>query len=179
MASTAPCQHDWTLIADVHRGVIDDADPIAHTFVRLMGCTRCRTVDAFPASNAALLTARYCATLRAQLADGGWQLPADIAWYDGPGTNGPALPDDLHEQLTRRPERTALMGSTILASLVIADDGPVSGVDMRHIWSLNLVVHGQLLPLAWTTLPSGPDDSAVAAEHFAQQLRKALGAPQA
>jgi len=74
------CRHDWEHIATLQRAEIDPADPIAHTSVTLLGCWRCRTVDAFPASNAALLTARYIVQLRRQLAAGGWVLPADIEW---------------------------------------------------------------------------------------------------
>lgn len=64
--------------------------------------------------------------------------------------------------------------TTQLASIVIADDGPVNGVDLRHVWSLNLVVNGVLHPLMWTTTASADPDAP--AEHFARQLRTALGA---
>jgi hypothetical protein len=80
MIHPCACLHDWELIAIVRRAPIDERDPIAHTSFYLVGCWTCRTVDAFPASNAALATTRYVEQLRRELRAGGWQLPADITW---------------------------------------------------------------------------------------------------
>lgn len=79
----SPCRHQWEVIAQVFRGEIDAADPVAHTVFMLFGCMRCRTVDAFPPMNAALMTPGYRTTLRQQLAAGGWTLPEGISWGGG------------------------------------------------------------------------------------------------
>jgi hypothetical protein len=56
---------------------IDEADSIKHTAIVLIGCITCRMVYPFPAQNAALITERYLATIRADLARQGWTWVAD------------------------------------------------------------------------------------------------------
>jgi hypothetical protein len=74
------CLHAWEDIATIVLAEIDEHDPEAHTAFVLLGCMHCRTVDAFPQSNAALCTGRYVDELRRQLRAGGWRLPEGIEW---------------------------------------------------------------------------------------------------
>ena len=73
------CPHDWTPIGLVTHARIADNDPTAHTSFYLLGCTMCRTVVAFPAENAALVTPTCYEQLRRELDADDWQLP-DIRW---------------------------------------------------------------------------------------------------
>jgi hypothetical protein len=74
-----PCPHEWIPIEQVY-AEIDEADAVAHTVFWLLGCRRCRTVDAFPACNAALMTPRFLAALRDELARHNWTVPPGIVW---------------------------------------------------------------------------------------------------
>ena len=78
------CLHEWEVIAWINRAEVSEGDAIAHTSFTLIGCVRCRTVDAFPASNAALITPRYRDRLTRELAAGGWRLPESLTWYGDP-----------------------------------------------------------------------------------------------
>jgi hypothetical protein len=78
------CIHDWIIIDRDAWGPTDDTDPVAHTRFAILGCTRCRTVDLFPAENAALLTPHSFARLRVYLAHQNWNLPADLTFHRPP-----------------------------------------------------------------------------------------------
>jgi len=66
------CAHVWTTIRRYNRCEIDEADPIQHTSVVMLGCQRCRSVEAFPPGNAALITTRYRAQMRDELKQDDW-----------------------------------------------------------------------------------------------------------
>ncbi len=68
-------RHAWKLIHRLDHCEIDEADPVAHTTIVLLGCTLCKTVDAFPPQNAALITDRYRTIIRHDLARQGWDWP--------------------------------------------------------------------------------------------------------
>jgi hypothetical protein len=78
------CLHDWIVIERVTHAEIDETDPVAHTGFAVIGCRHCRTVDLFPAENAALVTARYLFDLRLDLARRNWNLPADLHFFPPP-----------------------------------------------------------------------------------------------
>lgn len=80
--SPLPCQHDWDVIASVMRAETVPNNHALHTSCMLLGCWKCRLVDAFPAGNAALISAPYVDKLRRDLAAGGWILP-QIEWRPG------------------------------------------------------------------------------------------------
>lgn len=79
MTTLTLCDHHWMHLEYV-LAEIDEADPIRHTSFMLIGCQRCRTVDAFPPMNAKLATPRFVERLRRELATRGWRLPPDIEW---------------------------------------------------------------------------------------------------
>jgi hypothetical protein len=72
---TRTCSHTWTLIHRLNHCEIDEADPIVHTAIVLMGCIHCRIVDAFPPENMALITDRYRSVISRDLARQGWHWP--------------------------------------------------------------------------------------------------------
>jgi hypothetical protein len=83
------CAHIWATVERLDHCEIDVTDPILHTSVVVLGCQRCRTVDLFPSSNAALLTPRYVEELRERLFRRGWILPDGIQW--GPKEDRPSF----------------------------------------------------------------------------------------
>ncbi len=76
---TPHCDHAWTLIIRLDHCEIDEEDSAAHTTIVLLGCPRCRTVQAFPPSNAALITPRYRGIIRRDLAQQHWLWPEEDA----------------------------------------------------------------------------------------------------
>jgi hypothetical protein len=72
------CLHAWTVIRRVERAEIDEADPVAHTGLVVIGCLNCRLALVYPIENAALVTPRYFEALRLDLAHRNWSLPADL-----------------------------------------------------------------------------------------------------
>jgi hypothetical protein len=69
------CPHLWTLIRRYDHCEIDEDDDVAHTTIVVLGCPRCRTVEPFPQPNAAMITPRYQAHIRADLEKQGWNWP--------------------------------------------------------------------------------------------------------
>jgi len=74
---TACPPHVWALITHLADCEIDETDPIAHTGIAVLGCERCQNVELFPPQNVKLITPRYLAKLRDELAHGGWKLPLE------------------------------------------------------------------------------------------------------
>jgi len=76
---TPKCDHAWTLIMRLDHCEIDAEDPIPHTAIVLLGCPKCRSVQAFPPPNAALITPRYRAIIRKDLERQHWVWPEEDA----------------------------------------------------------------------------------------------------
>ena len=69
------CKHTWVLLHKLDHCEIDEADPVAHTTIVLLGCIHCKMVEPFPPQNAALITPRYRAIISVDLARQGYNWP--------------------------------------------------------------------------------------------------------
>ena len=67
------CTHQSKILLKRYdRCEIDETDPISHTSVVVLGCPRCHELELFPPNNAARITERYRAIIRADLARNDW-----------------------------------------------------------------------------------------------------------
>jgi hypothetical protein len=75
---TPKCDHAWNLIMRLDHCEIAEDDPVAHTAIVLLGCPRCRALQAFPPQNVALITPRYLTTIRKDLERQHWLWEQDV-----------------------------------------------------------------------------------------------------